>query len=299
MKYPNIKTLYKYRALRVRNKESNVIDERLINSLLNEKIWISSPDSFNDPFDCNLRPGELGVNWEERLTEQVSELSSSPTKLLELLRNSKPNLEHIPDALALKVIEGMFSEELHGESMLLLRETLIDKLWTKFKNNAENIGVYSLSETQDNPLLWAHYGDDHKGFCVEYERNEDNQLGDDRYTFPVRYSYEYPNISMSDIVHLDELEIGGNLSADQTFFGAIMLTKSDHWAYEKEWRIVSDGNNMLCNAPGQITSLIFGLRMPEEDRRYLKDKFGDTVRYKEVVMVEGEFRLKVINIESD
>ncbi|EIZ0690084.1 TPA: DUF2971 domain-containing protein [Vibrio parahaemolyticus] len=297
MKYPNIKTLYKYRALRVRNNESNVIDERLINSLLKEEIWISSPDSFNDPFDCNLRPCELGVNWEERLGDQVSVFDNSPKKLLELLRNERPNLKDIPDAQSLKIIEAMFSEDLRDKSMHILREGLIDKLWTKFKNQAESIGVYSLSETQDNPLLWAHYGDEHRGFCVEYERNRDNQLGDEGYTFPVRYSYEYPNISMSDIVHLDDLENDGNLSVDQTFVGAIMLTKSDHWAYEKEWRIVCNGNNMLCEAPGQITSLIFGLRMPEEDRRYLKDKFGDTVRYKEIVMVEGEFRLKAINIE--
>ncbi|EIZ1547604.1 DUF2971 domain-containing protein [Vibrio parahaemolyticus] len=298
MKYPNIKTLYKYRAFRVRNKESNVIDERLINSLLKEEIWISSPDSFNDPFDCNLRPGELGVNWEERLTELVSVFVNSPKKLLEVIRNKHPKLKDSPDEQVLKIIESMFSDDLHAESMHLFRKSLLDELWTKFKDNVESIGVYSLSETQDNPLLWAHYGDDHKGFCVEYERNEDNLLGNERYTFPVRYSYEYPNISMSDILHLDDLENGGNLSAEQTFVGAIMLTKSDHWAYEKEWRIISHGNNMLCDAPGKITSLIFGLRMPEEDRRYLKDKFGDTVRYKEIVMVEGEFRLKAINIES-
>lgn len=31
-----------------------------------------------------------------------------------------------------------------------------------------NRGVCCLSEEYSNPLLWSHYGDQHKGFCVGY-----------------------------------------------------------------------------------------------------------------------------------
>ena len=33
----------------------------------------------------------------------------------------------------------------------------------------KKIGIYSLSKTFIDELLWAHYGNSHKGFCIEYD----------------------------------------------------------------------------------------------------------------------------------
>lgn len=32
-----------------------------------------------------------------------------------------------------------------------------------------NVGIYSLSKSYNNELMWAHYANSHKGFCIEYD----------------------------------------------------------------------------------------------------------------------------------
>ena len=44
MPYPAVTSLYKYRQ----------ISENSLESLLNEKLWVAQPSSFNDPFDCSI-----------------------------------------------------------------------------------------------------------------------------------------------------------------------------------------------------------------------------------------------------
>lgn len=34
-----------------------------------------------------------------------------------------------------------------------------------------DVGIYSLSSTCRNELLWAHYANSHQGFCIEYDLN--------------------------------------------------------------------------------------------------------------------------------
>jgi len=36
-------------------------------------------------------------------------------------------------------------------------------------NKIQSVGVFSLSKTYTDELLWAHYASSHKGFCVEYD----------------------------------------------------------------------------------------------------------------------------------
>ncbi len=50
--------------------------------------------------------------------------------------------------------------------------------FTLIKQNNRNvlsldskIGIYSLSKNYKDGLLWAHYSEGHKGFCIEYDLN--------------------------------------------------------------------------------------------------------------------------------
>ncbi len=36
-------------------------------------------------------------------------------------------------------------------------------------NRGKEIGIYSLSATYNDELLWAHYANSHQGFCIEYD----------------------------------------------------------------------------------------------------------------------------------
>ena len=89
--------------------------------------------------------------------------------------------------------------------------------------NMYNVCCFSASGTED--LMWSHYADSHKGFCIEYDfkslgiTNEDVQL-----LLPVVY-IDTPHIQMDD---LD--------AADGSLLMYAMSLKRSSWGYEQEWR---------------------------------------------------------------
>jgi hypothetical protein len=89
--------------------------------------------------------------------------------------------------------------------------------------------VLSLSENPVSKLMWSHYSDSHRGFCIEY--NFAKLPYDDlrrRLCFPVFYTHKLRDatryMAKTDFIDYNNL------------FGQFMW--SDDWAYEKEWRIV-------------------------------------------------------------
>lgn len=89
------------------------------------------------------------------------------------------------------------------------------------------IGILCLSECYDNLLMWAHYADSHKGFVIEFDEQNTffdqrvSQNDELRYLRKVQYSETRPSRPFADIDSLDAF-----------------LTKSSHWAYEQEWRML-------------------------------------------------------------
>ena len=49
-------------------------------------------------------------------------------------------------------------------------------------------GIFSLSETDTNQLMWAHYADESKGLALGFEVTEGSKLEDDDYCLAVNYS---------------------------------------------------------------------------------------------------------------
>jgi hypothetical protein len=91
----------------------------------------------------------------------------------------------------------------------------------------ELVGVLSLSEVPDNLLMWAHYTGRHTGFVLGFEPQDPyfdrrrTSTDEFRHLRRVVYSDSRPQAFMAD---LDAIN----------FF----LTKSAHWAYEHEWRVL-------------------------------------------------------------
>lgn len=95
----------------------------------------------------------------------------------------------------------------------------------------QSTGISCLSELCDSSLMWSHYANCHRGICVEYDLFEINkQL---QFTpVPVIYSTEGTSFSLSDPEQIDY--------EAARFFVTAVTSKSEDWAYEKEWRIIRD-----------------------------------------------------------
>src|SRR5205085_7416228 len=91
--------------------------------------------------------------------------------------------------------------------------------------------VFSVSDDGTHILLWAHYADGHKGFAVGFKSGHEKFWrrldGVPRVLSRVNYSYLRPPIKT--IEEFGEQEM--------------LLTKSSHWQYEREWRMFESAFN--------------------------------------------------------
>ena len=106
-----------------------------------------------------------------------------------------------------------------------------------------------LTEKRDNLLMWSHYADSHKGFCIKFDASHEffNQKRGEQDEFyhlrEVVYLEERPNKTMSNMSGVD-----------------LLLHKSDIWAYEKEWRfcgVLNDSEQIIECKPLNIHSFKF------------------------------------------
>lgn len=137
--------LYKYRTV---DQTKKILE--------NPSFWFAKPDSFNDPFDCNLS---------ECKTPSIDEA----LKYLKSLREYTP--EH------LNKITSLFQKE-PDKLLSLVKETK-----QKVINNR---GICSLSKKHNNILMWSHYADNHKGIVVGLDLKSDL----DFFLYPVNVSYQ-------------------------------------------------------------------------------------------------------------
>jgi Protein of unknown function (DUF2971) len=121
-------------------------------------------------------------------------------------------------------------------------------------STAASLRVCALSEECRDLLMWGHYGDRHRGFCIRFEFGKDAQICE--MLFPVRYEAR-PGPAAA--------------TQDAGTSPPSVLTKSDKWSYEQEWRIlgrVPEGETDTAELfasynPDALSGIIFGVRTPE------------------------------------
>lgn len=87
------------------------------------------------------------------------------------------------------------------------------------------------NDLYDSLLMWAHYANNHRGMCVEYELMEINkQLG----FSPVPVIYSDRKVKFNSI-NQDAVETDTTRN-----FIESLTSKSPEWSFEKEWRIIRD-----------------------------------------------------------
>jgi len=246
--------LYKYRC----------VSERSLKMLKEGKYYFAPAHSFNDPLDCAVEP--------------IYEL---------------PPIDKIIEyqAKVLQDNEGIGFQEALQKSQILKRLPQMElvKFLRRIRDSIQNIlrseyGVLSLSAKNDNILMWSHYADYHKGFCIEFKRSPDNPLGS---TQPVEYVKEYPCFNYFD-------ELPGAIAK------RIILTKADDWSYEEEWRGIQKANNQVRYTDDMITGIIFGLRMPDHHKREIHQIFNcsNHIIFYQAELMPRKFKLVIKQIKG-
>lgn len=99
----------------------------------------------------------------------------------------------------------------------------------------EKVGIYSLSKTVLDELLWAYYADSHTGFCIEYDLEKLGELTRIAGSFDVAYQDIIPQIQFDMLIR----------DRDESIAEILKLTsgtKSKRWRHEDEIRIMDNFN---------------------------------------------------------
>lgn len=167
------------------------------------EFYFSNPLTFNDPFDC--RPFFNLKSTNKKIQSYYSRIAK----------------RHAPD---------LNREQRRAEAKRASRDRAINftsdgkiaAFHATYQNDVTNrIGMLCLSEIWDDPLMWSHYADSHRGICLVFDSHN-----------------PFFNEAQQVVYQKNRPSINPIANDYQTMFERALLTKSDHWAYEREWRII-------------------------------------------------------------
>lgn len=233
-----------------------------------KELYLSSADQLNDPFDAAL-PFQYDP---QELTEE-----NIIKKLLLVGRNVYP--EKTDDELIRRARERYNAGE------------FTDEYWKKFspsfkKQVNDRYGIYCLTTKNDNLLMWAHYANSHRGFCIGYDKFElfkivEGLIG------RVTYSTDFPKVPLFEegILGLTKL----------------VTTKSTHWEYENEYRMTKTfaSRKTLKLTETSIKEIIFGCNINQKHKSkiiYFAKKNFVGIKFYDCQIDDEVFKINIVPV---
>lgn len=232
--HPSI--IYKYR---------NWKDDFHKDLLRKKELFMAPPSWLNDPFDCRIYENHLKfVNNPEQKEKYISDSLFNSSKYL------KEN--NISELQAREILSQRLKDTLHYQ---IRSEVIAQEIDDK------RIGITCFSEKWNSMLMWSHYANDHKGYCIGFDEKKMRYSQLFGKIKRVKYSNKYPE--------LDPLNKEAKSDEIKYFY------KSEDWKYESEIRAINlffdyeppEPNRIITLDDNYIKEVIIGLNTPEEHRK--------------------------------
>jgi len=168
---------------------------------------------------------------------------------------------------------------------IITNDELIRRATRRYESELRKMSVVCFTSKPDDILMWAHYADSYKGFCLGFRNKNDGQELSDLGIYKVNYHYEYAEKDFAKVWHKDGL-------------ASIIWTKFKAWEYESEFRRVMVHSEQLVDYPGSLNKIIFGLRTSFEDIQLVQTilKKHSNIEYLRIVPAEDEYELHIRGI---
>lgn len=172
----------------------------------------------------------------------------------------------------------------------------VEEEYEHFKEHIFHAGIYSLSKTATNELMWAYYANGHNGYAIEFDTDVlyKSLNGGTRYSnifaFDINYVKSLPEIDLSVLYKLQ----GDDFMQKYTGF------KSKSWEHEQEYRLVFNKGGELKHIDYRaIKGFVFGYLMPQEDIEYVMNLFkGRHLTYKKIKLNPKNYQFYTEEIED-
>jgi len=266
--------------------------------IVSDKIFFADPSTFNDPLDSkpnlfvdisveNLR-NILHSLVRQRVSAELSSAAavmkySGPKTQDRIRRRSQRAAEDILAEISYN--SGGPAYEMDDPEKYLLAYEIEKELLKRYDK-----GVFSLAERATCPLMWSHYGGQHRGVCLGYSVPDDVS-GD---LFKIDYGGKRL-VDASSVAAMLEKKSGAQENVD----GAVLLRKSLEWRYEREWRLL--GTRGLQDSKLELEEITFGLRCTDVERyvivKSLKDR-GRPIKFFQICQQHGHFSLSKTPLDT-
>ncbi len=282
IKYPA--SLYRFRS----------VSENSLSALQNNRMYFSSADYYDDPFDSYLRADI------QKLAQIVNDAKRNPHSILPVLEQEYSSLTMFGIDID-KVNFSSFKGDVHK-----FREMLQQHLYS-----------ICFCENVENEVIWLKYAENHRGFVLEYPITEPwkKELWEQEphsNILPVYYSdepydaYRYAVLSLvMSLLRCDnyndfDLYVRALFQPTCWENTKISIIKKKCHKYDKEWRIVPaitlEERKSIQKKPQSVT---IGLRTSEEDKQKIisaAQVAGITEFYKMVIDDHDNFVRKPLSI---
>ena len=215
-------TLYKYRPF----------NDHLKPVIMSQKIWFPTRAKLNDPEDLELKLVEdVDAQVYHQFLLKKADQESWPRKHLKY--NLKKGFTPKGDLTS------------KGRRKIASSQAVAQR-------HFDGLGILSLSDKENDPVLWQRYGDKGKGVCIVFKMEISEYL--------LRVEYESPRPQPKLSVLL--------LSADaEREIIKVLGTKTTKWSDESEWRYFVRNGNTEFSFLGKIAAISLGKEMPDANRQ--------------------------------
>lgn len=234
-------------------------------------LWMSEAKHLNDTFECSLLIDnnamlrELFLGLEFRQT--FKRLNFTPSDINKIVKSDQPFEAYKNKMASIGVVIPLTASEQAERARANWEKD--KKIW------GQHIRICSFSTNRESLLMWAHYADNNKGLCVEYDVRDDNSIR--AFLQPVYYSDARISVRNFEEMHSYSLV-------------AATICKSSDWQYEQEWRLtyftesqIRDKNNRL---PMPVPKAIYLGPNFNDNESGLKERLLSITRTKNISLYE-------------
>ena len=242
--------LYKYREF----------SSRTLDMVVGDNLYFADPATFNDPLDT--RPHlDIDVGDDElegvlrRLVERrVDARMSAAAKAMKakgaaaqrhIRRHAQNEADRVIADIDYHATNPDREPVAHRHE--LLRQAVQLELLGRYDK-----GIVSLAERRDCPLMWSHYGDQHRGICIGYSVPEDAEVDIRQVKYGGRKLVKASSVAAM---------LEGNKAARREVDDAVLLQKAESWRYEREWRLIGPRGSHWSML--ELEEVAFGMRCEE------------------------------------
>lgn len=237
------------------------INDNSISGLMNDNIFGSTPDAFNDPYD-SLFQYDVDKIYELLINDNRTFVLLSE-ELLEEIRKEKKDVK-IEEIYELVKNKTLFLPQINNYALKVLFAI------------RRQLFVTCFCKSVTKEIMWSHYANYGKGFAIEYDEDDIKKMAKyylEKYTQD--YKEDYLDVDLFDLFGLEAVDYnssrldgtelaykkikellennflyrqgritGSKFSLDKKTFNQIVLHKDKSWEYETEIRLITPNHSI-------------------------------------------------------